>query len=86
VVLCFADRVEVCSVEESTGRVRVTARKDYDLGSAVGKLKLFQIPQPCDNVLNVFFEETKGDSFVLWSLEVEFLPKEVRMGRAGQVY
>jgi hypothetical protein len=55
VVLCFPLGVEVYSVEENTKSVRLTAKKEYNLGTGAGKLKLFQVPQPCDNILNVFF-------------------------------
>ena len=37
------------------GTVRMTAKKEYNLGNGNGKLRLFQVPPPCDNILNVFF-------------------------------
>lgn len=74
------------SVEENTRIVRLTAKKEYNFGNGTGKLRLFQVPPPSDNILNVFFEETKGEVFGLWCLEIEFLAKEVRMGKASKVY
>jgi hypothetical protein len=54
-VLCYPRSLEVYSVEENPGSVKLNTTKMYDLGGRQ-KLKLFQIPQPCDNILNIFFE------------------------------
>lgn len=86
--LCYEDCIEIYNVDEVKGLVRMILRKKYELPE--GRFKLFQIPDPYDNILNIFFEEevqqSASSSFPLWNIAVEFHEKEVKLAKASKIY
>ena len=83
--LIFNWGMEMYYVDEVKG-VRQTMKKKFTLPQE--SLKLFQVPLPFDNILNVFFEEEIKDSksFALWVIEVECFEKEVKYSKPLRVY
>lgn len=84
--LFYAKGFEVFSVFEETKSIKSILKKQYEIKNP--NLRLFQIPQPFENMLNIFFEEItdKKEIFTLWNIEVEFLAKDVRMSKISKVY
>lgn len=60
----------VYQIEESNN-IKLIFNKRYGVRST---LKLYQIPKPVDNILNIFFVEksTTSKTYILWRLELEF--------------
>jgi hypothetical protein len=68
-ILCYSNNFEVYTIEEGKG-IRLTASKNYDLPGE--NIKLLQIPQPYENILNIFFSEEipNSKSISIWNIEV----------------
>jgi hypothetical protein len=84
-ILCYSNNFEVYTIEEGKG-IRPTVSKNYDLPGE--NIKLLQIPQPYENILNIFFSEEipNSKSISIWNIEVEFQPKDVKMSKPLKIY
>lgn len=84
--LFYPKGFEVLNVLEEMKTIKSVLKKQYDIKNP--NLRLFQIPQPFESMLNIFFEEIteKKEIFTIWNIEVEFLAKEIRMSKVSKVY
>jgi hypothetical protein len=84
--LCYSKCIEIYAINEEIKTIKQTLKKMYDIKNP--NLKLFQIPQPFENILNVFFEDysEKRETFSIWNIEIEFHEREVKMSRISKIY
>jgi hypothetical protein len=64
-------------------------KKKLDKAYPIDKeLKLLTIPPSIDNIINIFFEETKEkkQSFILWCLEIDFESEHIKARPLYRVY
>lgn len=68
--LFYPKGFEVFNVFEETNTIKSVLKRQYDIKNP--NLRLFQIPQPFESMLNIFFEEIseKKEIFTLWNIEV----------------
>lgn len=84
ICLFYKNKLEVYIVAE---KVRRRYDKSYDKPDVAQSKNceylLFLVPDPLDNVINIFFEEKNKENekiFTLWCIEMEILASEVKSG------
>lgn len=52
------------------------------------RLELFQVPEPVDSTLNIFFSQEKPhcSTFVLWMCELEYSGNSCKISEAEKIY